>query len=809
MSFKDEEAKGEAKRPSPRWNRRPQGLGNPELDLAALGAQLETVDSDGEDGSHLGMSGRTGGSGMLAAMGNSHSVLDMTGASMAAVRDKVKTQRPPEEVVCSVLEMLGLPGAPPSTLRRVSALVNRILEQSDQEAAPELVVFSSHLESLLGTIFAQIAEYLDTFQPGERNEEECMVLSGLLHPSVMEDIVAASRLSLGSYHEHTMVLRSKGKSPRRQQGHKNISPRAGACWSRRQLSSLAHPVGGPQLSSQGSTVADFMAAFSEGKVGDSGRKPHKRRPDTRIDRDGSESPVDGSLPFPPSLSRTHRETPPNKHLSPSFASASPRLNHDDNNSTGGRSGGRGASPGPGGGFCTQRDLERVLKGLSTLQYFDIIVETLCVVLCIKYEEQLIELTHEGDMAGAKRAAEWATARIIDEFFNDGIDPQLPLCKQLILCLEGLALEEGEIVCRRAAGVDPDVAMVVWGVELPDDVAGMTLQRRNTKVTWYEWGAFAQPGVRCADSSHWTGPRLNPHTYGWRLGSKELVEAIGLRAHDGGRSHRLPSFMIDRPGENLVDPTSVCGITVQIPQRVDSMSSGGAASTAQVAAPATGLPALSLSAPPEGSKHAGGAKRKPHIRPQDPVARRELERLYQANAVAKAAQAAMDGGDLDDYYEEEEEEEEEEQEQPGGLQASMEMEDEPPRQKTEDVDSMEREQTTPVDQVRQGSVRDGVQRSSSSRVRRQKPTGNGNPGNKSFPPPGAGAPSAPPPLHKPRSERNDSGEHDPSGNYEPLKDKSAPSGKTPTEPATTSPSLLSTNASGSQGTGGSKCCCIIT
>jgi len=453
------------------------------------------------------------------------------------------------------------------------------------------------------------------------------------------------------------------------------------------------------------------------------------------------------------------------------------------------------------GFCTQKDLERVLKGLSTLQYFDIIVETLCVVLCIKYEDQLIELTHEGDLAGAKRAAEWATARIIDEFFNEGIDPELPLCEQLILCLEGLAIEEGEVCWRRAACVDPDVAMVVWGVDLPEDVAGMTLQRRNTKVTWYEWGAFAQPGIRCADSSHWTGPRLNPHTYGWRLGTKELAQKIGLRQHDGVQTNfRLPSFMADRPGESLVDPASVM-ITVDAPRRVDSMSSGAASPPV----PASGLPALTLSSPPEGSTHTGGAKRKPHIRPQDPAARRELERLYQVNAMARAAQSSTEG-ELDDFYESEEDEEEEDDEgEQAGLQVQEQRGEGQPRSRQETLTSslpsydeaMEREETTPCSI--ENAPTDGMRRQGSSRVRRNKP-GNGTAGttNRSFPmqPPHSGQS----PLQKPRNATNDTGEPDLSGNYEALKDRPSTA-----ESNKTSPSLHSTNAS----TQGSKCCCIIT
>eukprot|EP01065_Artemidia_motanka_P045472 TRINITY_DN6698_c0_g1_i1.p1 TRINITY_DN6698_c0_g1~~TRINITY_DN6698_c0_g1_i1.p1 ORF type:complete len:812 (+),score=133.83 TRINITY_DN6698_c0_g1_i1:91-2526(+) len=753
-----------------------------EIDLTCIGAALETVDSDDEGDSHLGASARRA-SGVLQNMGCSHSILDMSEQAKQA-RDKLRTQRPSDEVMCTVFEMLSLQSAPASWHRRIGALVDRMLNPSEPDKTPELTVFSSHLESLLGTVFAQIAEYVDSAPPeGEKgSEEECMVLSGLLIPSIMVDIVSASRLSLRSYHEHSQNLRQRGASRgRARRGRGNVSPKAGVAWRKRELSSLAVPA---LRTRQGSIASSFSAAFTEGSVQMSSAMTPKRRPDTRIDRGPQQSPADPSLPLPgsqlgPVRGRQER-SPAQSHLTPSFASQtmfapgttcttspngsmckqheSPSTCHSISRPAWQRTSSRlSKPPGSPASATTGQDLERILERLSTLQYFDIIVETLCVVLCIKYEEQLTQLTTDGDTAGAKRAAEWVTARIIDEFYNDGIDPTQPLCQQLILCAEGLALEEGEICWRRAAGVDPDVAMVVWGFELPDDVGGMTLKRKDTSSVWFEWGTFAQPGIQCADGSHWSGPRLNPHTYAWRLGARELAEKLGLRRVDPDGDARLPSFLAERPGASLLDSASP---TVY---RDDGARSAAATSNRLRDMQQAGVPNLTLSAPPEGSSHVGGTKRKPHIRPADPASRRELERRYRQRPMGEAPGHPMlpdipDAGEEWDEWDEEEEEEESESEA-GTKPEPHEREMQTPPQRPEQ-DDMTREMTEPIqDPHRSMGSRSstGVSAATVARIKRQRPGPMSGSLNRS-----SVGPQTPPQLH---TEPGDA-----AGSYQPLRDK---------------------------------------
>eukprot|EP01062_Namystynia_karyoxenos_P021482 TRINITY_DN18176_c2_g1_i1.p1 TRINITY_DN18176_c2_g1~~TRINITY_DN18176_c2_g1_i1.p1 ORF type:complete len:965 (+),score=265.48 TRINITY_DN18176_c2_g1_i1:83-2896(+) len=274
------------------------------------------------------------------------------------------------------------------------------------------------------------------------------------------------------------------------------------------------------------------------------------------------------------------------------------------------------------------ELEQRLSQLSTLQYFDIIVDTFAGVLCAKYERQLGELTAAGEDSGARRLAEWVTARVLDELFHDGVDALLPLDSQLILCVEGLALEEGSYHWRKVEQIHDAVVGTVWGEPVPEDVRQGLLLCKDPRRVWYEWGVLTRPGVRCASGACYTGPRLNVHEYDFRLAPQLLAERLGLRQIEGPSGVRPPSWLADRPGLHLV----------------------GSAPAPDLGGTCLQVPNLTLSVPPEGSGHKGTNQQKPHIRPRDPYQRRELERRHkrrarrdkQTMAATSAAAAALQG-----------------------------------------------------------------------------------------------------------------------------------------------------------------------
>eukprot|EP00755_Sulcionema_specki_P034985 Sspe_Gene.104017::Locus_79898_Transcript_1_3_Confidence_0.400_Length_2151::g.104017::m.104017 len=502
-----------------------------------------------------------------------------------------RTRRPTEEVLCTIDTIFDLHHGSRKLRTHIHAVVTSLMEC--ECPYQELSVFDCHLQALLGTLFSQVAEYCDGL-PEEGAGEEAQVLGGLVTTSMVQDIISASRLSLRLYHAHCTTLRKKNVK----RGNTLHIIRRGS------TSSPIMMDQGRRLSCQDScssfgnkgVASTFVAAFTEGSLGSPPPLPSspKRRPDTRIDRgQGNGSLCEGSVShnLSPTLPSTRRASFSDALLLSRAASAA-HLRP------------LGASHGSNP-MNSAPELDAKLADLSTLQYFDIIVETIAIVLCVKYENQLHQLTHDGETAGAKRAAEWITARIVDELYNDGIDPSLPLCTQLILCAEGLALEDNQYVWRRASSVDPDVMAMVWGAQLPSDVVEGTLETKDKSRPWFEWGTFAQPGLRTPDGRLYTGPRLNPLQYGYRLGTVAMGEGLGLRNIENSPL-RAPSFLSQRPGACLLN------------------QSQGSFDTNHLAAP---LPGLTLSAPPEGSAHRGGTHTKPHIRPRNWNDRLDLERKY--------------------------------------------------------------------------------------------------------------------------------------------------------------------------------------
>ncbi|KAJ9451398.1 hypothetical protein DIPPA_16992 [Diplonema papillatum] len=284
------------------------------------------------------------------------------------------------------------------------------------------------------------------------------------------------------------------------------------------------------------------------------------------------------------------------------------------------------------------DLERRLASLTTLQFFQVVLQTLSAVLCVKYEEQLMELTCDGEDSGVVRLAEWVTARIVDELFHEGIDPSQPLDLQLVHCIEGIAFEDNSFHWRKQTGIEQEVLEAVWGEDLPADVLHRGLQRKpqaggnpapaasgSTHLnenyqpkksrrgqSWFEWGVLLQPGVRTATGKLFTGPRLNPLTYKFRVAGETMAWQLGLNELVDDSALRAPSYFDARPGAKLIS----------------SCSDGNSCPEGAVRSPANPMvPGLTLSAPPEGSSHRGANKQKPHIKPRDPQEMRALERKY--------------------------------------------------------------------------------------------------------------------------------------------------------------------------------------
>eukprot|EP01061_Rhynchopus_euleeides_P023968 TRINITY_DN38780_c0_g1_i1.p1 TRINITY_DN38780_c0_g1~~TRINITY_DN38780_c0_g1_i1.p1 ORF type:complete len:643 (+),score=187.81 TRINITY_DN38780_c0_g1_i1:96-1931(+) len=485
-------------------------------------------------------------------------------------------QRPTNEVFSTVSRYFHLKEGPRKVHNHVLSLTSCLVE--DSCPVPELSMFFTYLKALLCKLFAGI---VDTETPEEENP-----LASLLENSVVQDIMGAARVSLREYHQHSKkkkrsVLMTRPSFLRR----KTSSPNP--CTKGRKLSCYTPRNGRDDKHSLG---AAFAGATLPSGNGDKGPK---RRPDSRIDRSHSTS-MASSLFLPTHSMRNDRTaTPPpmdSGAISPRTMMSSLRRR------VSAQCGTPALSP-----SINQSSVSLVCEppDESITQYFDIIIETACVILTVKYEHQIMELTVDGEDCGVRRSAEWLAARMLDEMYNDGIDPQQALCTQLVLVAEGLALEEGEYVWRHCGSVDQEVMYVVWG-EPPEDVLAGRLKIKSVGGdpgdAWYEWGAFAQPGIRTPDGQLFTGPRLNPLLYRYRLATLDVAESLNLT--DTRRAPlRAPSFLHTRPGEKMANNTGeeFTGIT--------------------------------LSAPPEGSEHKGGTIPRPHIRPPSLNAQIALEEKY--------------------------------------------------------------------------------------------------------------------------------------------------------------------------------------
>eukprot|EP00756_Hemistasia_phaeocysticola_P063378 Hpha_TRINITY_DN6850_c0_g1::TRINITY_DN6850_c0_g1_i1::g.46262::m.46262 len=489
---------------------------------------------------------QTQGSASVLGIEGTTSVLDMSTIG----RSLNRTQRPFDEVWCSAEHILGLRSGAPQTRRRLRDLLEDVL--TGDAVAREFGVFFKHLQVLLSTVFSQVAEFVEynladdgvmqsiTIHPDD--VEPRSVLGGIIAPRVVRDIVSAARLSLRAYHEHCEPLRLRerrrassptadkmgrlsSRSPGRM-GRRSRNPgsalRASPDSSVREKEmiglrgrrvSSVNPFNGCAANSSGDSRVltverSFVQALTEGKLAGCQTGTPKRRSSTRIERgddDGSftasmrsgepsasirsgDAPTatmrsgDGRTSFRASFQRGLR--------SPSPADLKDVLSKDSD------------SPIPASPCSTKcsnskrsraahMELEKRLASLSTLQYFDVIVETLGSLLCVKYEEQIRSLTHEGETSGARRLAEWVTARVVEEMFNDGIDPSLPLDIQLLYCIEGFAVEEGVYHWRTNGEIDPAVAAAVWGTFTPADVREGLIETMDPARVWYEWGVFTK------------------------------------------------------------------------------------------------------------------------------------------------------------------------------------------------------------------------------------------------------------------------------------------------------------------------------
>ena len=247
------------------------------------------------------------------------------------------------------------------------------------------------------------------------------------------------------------------------------------------------------------------------------------------------------------------------------------------------------------------NLEARLASLKTLQYFDIICQTLSVLLSVVYDEQIRMLSDEGPECGALRLAEWCVCRIVGELYEDGIDPSCPLDLQLLFSIQGLVYEDDGFHHRRDTTPDFDILEAVWGEDVPGDVLDKRIgTKESCRNRWYEWGVLTKAAFITSYGALYSCARFNPAEYGFRLGPYHVIEALDLReVQKEDVSKRLPSFVAVRKGEHLL---SQAGLDMMVPN-------------------------LTLSVPPEGSSHRGSNKAKPHIKLNNPQLARELEQKY--------------------------------------------------------------------------------------------------------------------------------------------------------------------------------------
>eukprot|EP00755_Sulcionema_specki_P030315 Sspe_Gene.94070::Locus_66541_Transcript_1_1_Confidence_1.000_Length_1675::g.94070::m.94070 len=210
----------------------------------------------------------------------------------------VRTQRPAEEVYCSVASMLDLDRASSTVKRHVQGMVKELL--SGECAVKEMRVFDAQLQSLLVTVFTQIAEFVDCCMKQDGTQEatttESCILGGLVAPSVVSDIVSAARLSLVDYHRQCLPLRRKKPPP---------SPRP--YHGRRRLSSVLPDEDclSPLGTGQTSVAGTFVQAFLEGSLAHAPPCTPKRRPSTRVER---EDDSNISSPIQPPQRRRRRSS---------------------------------------------------------------------------------------------------------------------------------------------------------------------------------------------------------------------------------------------------------------------------------------------------------------------------------------------------------------------------------------------------------------------------------------------------------------------------------------------------------------------
>ena len=543
----------------------------------------------GEDGTSLAASGfgqwRLEGTTCVTSEGGDEEELNPLRVPSAAqsISESQAFQRPTAEVFATVEHIFKLQGAPQKLYNHILKLTASLVD--GQCPVSELSTFFTYLRALLCKLFAGI---IDTETPEDENP-----LASLLEESVVQDLVAAARVSLSEYHQQAQK-KKRGFMRRKvslQMPLKQGSSDADSNM-KRKLSCYT-----PKCSTR--DRFEFAAAFAGGKLDAKNAAP-KHRPDSRIDRTGSTmnnsmsihsysaaAALSGRYDRPCDRSSS---TPPQPCASPKASLLSPARRHGLDHGL--------ASPAPSinqSSLCLSQP--PCPSDESATQYFDIIIETVCVIIAIKYEHQIMELTLDGEGCGVRRSAEWLAARMLDEMYNDGIDPTQALCTQMILLAEGLAFEDGAYVWRTCGSVDQEVMYVVWG-EPPEDVLQGQLQIKGggEGEVWYEWGAFVQPGVRTVDGRLYTGPRLNPLLYRYRLASPEIAESLGL-TDTKTAPLRAPSFLNRRPGKNICTSSGDCFVGV------------------------------TLSAPPEGSAHKGGTIPRPHIRPQSASAQVALEEKY--------------------------------------------------------------------------------------------------------------------------------------------------------------------------------------
>ena len=484
-------------------------------------------------------------------------------------------QRPTGEVFTTITRFFNLNHAPKKLANHITSLTACLVE--DTCPVPELSMFFTYLKALLCKLFAGI---VDTETPEEENP-----LASLLEPSVVQDIIASARVSLRSYHKQSRTKKTNIiKRPsyfRRKTSSPNPSSKG------RKLSCYTPRNVGPDKHNLGAAFSGVTLPASLNS-----EKAPKRRPDSRIDRTQSNS-MASSLFLPTQSMRRDRASstpPPLENNSPrhaTFSSLRRRVSAQVGAGT------PALSP-----SVNQSSMSIVEPDESVTQYFDIIIETICVILAVKYEHQIMELTVDGEDCGVRRSAEWLAARMLDEMYNDGIDATQALCTQMVLVAEGLALEDGEYVWRHCSTVDTEVMYVVWG-DPPEDVLAGSLKIKSEVEggdAWYEWGAFAQPGIRTPDGQLFTGPRLNPLLYRYRLATYEVADSLCLTDTQAAPL-RAPSFLQRRPGQQILNTTG------------------------------EQFEGITLSAPPEGSAHKGGTIPRPHIRPQSIHAQLELEEKY--------------------------------------------------------------------------------------------------------------------------------------------------------------------------------------